>query len=101
MIRLKSTEIPFLPYVINIEELQDVADPYEMGFDSISDAFNDEVFRHIRKGLERICILLRADGLTYREIAWVTGQKKDRVEAAVARVRQRMIALKNNKTQNI
>lgn len=98
--RVLRSKTPFLPYVFNVipfSELKSVENQQIENLlgdnnehEPISEAFNNFVFRHIKAGRERTVVILRAEGLSYREIAWVMGVKLQEVNGIFLRVKRRL-----------
>jgi len=94
MSQVKVIKNPLIPYAIQIEEFQELI-AEDSARNTVSEALTNEVFNYIKPGMERVCVILRADGLNYREIGWVLGERKTLIEAVIFKVRHRLAKLNN------
>lgn len=82
------------PYCFNIGEF---AELFEVGeedhlTEGLAEALTSKAFEYIRPGNERASVLLRANDLSYGEIAWVLGIKEREVAEIFYKVRRRLLA---------
>lgn len=102
--RVLRSKIPYLPYVFNFSDLEDSENLSLINLtnnteehESITEAFNNYVFKHIHAGKERTAVILRAEGFNYREIAWVMGLEFKEVHAILIKVKRRLIRINAKK----
>lgn len=83
--------VPFFPDAIRLDELQDYVADDNVEEEPITEAFNNIAFRYIYPGVERVCIILRSQGIGYAEIAWILGVNVAKVHNTIYKVRNRLI----------
>jgi len=67
---------------------------------NISETFNDEIWKNILAGLERVCIVLRTQDYSHAEIAFILGMKPEEVSRILYKVRNRLIRLGIHKDES-
>jgi len=91
----------YLPFVVSLEDLAEQAeaegnDPIEELEDNrtpyapISQTFHDEIYERIEPGNERAAVVLKAEGMTTREIAFVLGITQSQVYTIMQRVKKKV-----------
>jgi len=86
-------KIFFFPEVLRLEELSPMLAGEHIEQESIAEAFNNVIFEHIQPGLERTCIILKAEGFSIADIAWMLGIERREVHRTIYRVRNRLLKM--------
>lgn len=50
-----------------------------------------EIFMLLKPGNERVCVVLRADGLTYKSISDITGLTEGQIKNIIYTIRKRVV----------
>jgi DNA-directed RNA polymerase specialized sigma24 family protein len=87
---MRFTRFPIIPYVVGIEELEDIFEDKIQPEEKLSEAFYGKLFQYIHPGDELVCVILRSNDLSYKEIAYVMGKKKEDIESMIYRIRKRV-----------
>ena len=89
---MRFTRFPILPYLVDadITEFEEVLGDNIPPQEKISEAFYGNLMKYIRPGDELVVVILRANELSYKEIAFVMGKKKGWVESVIYRVKRRL-----------
>lgn len=86
----------YIPSVIRLESILDLDDILGVSAPVIPEDPNEiiatDMFAYLRPGNERVCIVLRADGLTYKSIAEIMGLSEGQVKNIIYTIRKRILA---------
>lgn len=83
----------FFPEVLRLEELSPMLAGEHIEQESIAEAFNNVIFKFIEAGVERTCIILKAEGFSIADISWMLGIDRIEVHRTIYKVRNRLLKL--------
>jgi len=89
----------YYPSFISLEsslELENLAQEDNASQDP-NEIVSTEIFQMLKPGNERVCVLLRCDGLTYETIGEIMGLKETQVKNIVYTIRKRVLDKFDNK----
>lgn len=85
---MKVNSTPIIPHAVPLDDTVEADFSFEK---SMSIELISRRFQYIQAGEERMYVILKADGYTNDEIAWMAGVNKQRVERVILRVRKKLI----------
>jgi DNA-directed RNA polymerase specialized sigma24 family protein len=90
---MRFSNTPILPYVLSGLDLTDLEetliDPSEPA-ELLSETFYTKLFEFINPGDERVITILKSNGLSAKEIAWVLGKTVPEVNSIVLVIKKRI-----------
>lgn len=93
--KMRVHRLPQIPSVISLNSILDLDDVFGLASsEPIEDpnmVIATEVFTLLKPGNERICVVLRADGLTYKSISDITGLTEGQIKNIIYTIRKKVI----------
>lgn len=87
--------MPHVPGEVRLQELLDINPLFDIEApaqpEDMNEIISTELFDTLKKGNERICVVLRADGYTYRSISDITGLTQGQIKNIIYTIRKRII----------
>lgn len=90
---MRFNNTPVLPYVLQGIDLVDLEETIIDGKspeELLSEAFYTKLFEFINVGNERVIVILKSNGLSSKEIAYVTGQTCIEVQSTLLTIKNRI-----------
>jgi DNA-directed RNA polymerase specialized sigma24 family protein len=88
---MRFSKCPILPYMVDIPDFQFENIPSLQNGDNLLDeTLYTKLFSIINEGEERVFVILRANGLSFKEIGFVTGKNIKYCQSVITRVRKKV-----------
>jgi len=81
------------PRAIRMEGLESIGIEMEIP-EKLQDGFTLEMFKHIKPGMERVCVVMIADGYSYDDLSFLFGVQRQEINKLMYELRQRLIRAK-------
>lgn len=95
LINMRVRRLPHIPSVVSLEAILELEEFFNLSAPEIQEDPNmvvaTELFALAKPGSERICLVLRADGLTYKSISDITGLTEGQIKNIIYTIRRRIV----------
>lgn len=92
---MRVRRLPHIPSVVSLDSILDLDEFFNLTSPEPLEDPNmvvaTELFTMLKPGNERICVVLRADGLTYKSISDITGLTEGQIKNIIYTIRKRVV----------